>query len=75
MTSKKRILAHPAVESIDAGHMQSFEFITYEVQLKDGWEYQECSFICEETYQAIWEELAMVKYVGKEVWHIPAAER
>ena len=75
MTTKKRILAHPAVKEMTASHMQSFEYLTYEVELNEGWEFMECAFICEETYKALWEDLQMVKYVGKEVWHTPATER
>lgn len=64
MTSKKRILSHPAVKEMTASHMQSFDYLTYEVQLNEGFEYMECSFFCEETYKAIWEELKLVKFVG-----------
>jgi len=67
MTSRKRILAHPAVKEITASHMQSFEYLTYEVQLNEGYEFDECSFFCEETYRAIWDNLSQVKFVGKEV--------
>lgn len=64
MTSRKRILCHPAVKEISASHMQSFEYLTYEVQLNEGYEFMECSFFCEETYKDIWDNLSLVKFVG-----------
>ena len=64
MTSRKRVLSHPAVQWIRASHTQSFEYVTYEVQLNEGYEFIYCSFFCEETYKDIWDSLSLVKFVG-----------
>ena len=62
MSSLKKIVSHPAVKNVNLTHMQSFDYVTYEVQLNEGFEFMECSFICEESLIDIWDNLSLVTF-------------